>query len=529
MRILVARHEVLLAITGGLALALAACGPTPAKDSCPSGEIECSEVCVDPLVDPNHCGRCDNVCNAALGQSCIEGECRLTPQCTTGQTEACYSGPVGSEGNPPCQVGTRTCDANQQWGSCQGEVTPIPEICANQVDDDCDGTVDDDADEDGDGYTVCGGDCCDRAGPTCADPALVNPGAFEVDGNEVDDDCDGIVDNPIAACDTGLPSDSGDGMQYAMAMGLCQTTTEQEDRWGVISATFTLTDGTGTPAANARSIRPGFGATTVQEGGSMVVLSTGSAAAQSDTSPAFVAFQGGQDLGLSSGMPADWLAANGGNLPNAPGCPDPQGGTTASDPIMLTLRIRMPSNANSFSVSTKFFSSEYPEWVCSPYNDFFVVLLSSTFSGTPANPADQNLATYTAPDSSVYPVGVNLAFGNTGLFQQCLNGPTGCGSGSVAGTVTTCVGTADLVGTGFDIVNPPSQFPADPGWCDTSNLAGGGTGWLVTSGNVVPREIIELRFALWDTGDPWYDSVVLLDNFQMSVEASEPGTIIGPT
>ncbi len=515
-----------LVLTCGLALAASACGPTPPSNNCGSGQIECNGVCIDPTTDPNNCGVCDRICEPAAGQSCMDGECGVIPECNVGQSETCYSGLAGTENNLPCSSGNRICDADGRWGPCQGEVTPMPEICANGVDDDCNGTVDDDLDADGDGYTVCGGDCCDTAGTACANPVLVNPGAFEVDGNEVDDDCDGTVDNPLPACDSGLTSNASDGMQYAMAMDLCQTTTEQGDQWGVISATFSLADGSGTPAADAHSIRTGFGATATQAGDSMAVLSTGNAAAQTDSNPSFVAFQGGQDLGLSSGTPADWLAANGGNLPNAPGCPDPAGGTTASDPHMLTLRIRTPSNANSFSMSVNFFSSEYPEWVCSPYNDFFVVLLDSTFAGTPANPADKNLARYTAPDTSIYPVGVNLAFGNTGLFQQCMNGETGCGDGSVAGSVSTCLGTTELVGTGFDITNPPPQFTDDLGWCGTSNLAGGATGWLLTSGNVVPNEIIEIRLAIWDTGDPWYDSLVLLDNFQWSVEASEPGTVV---
>ena len=42
---------------------------------------------------------------------------------------------------------------------------------------------------------------------------------------------------------------------------------------------------------------------------------------------------------------------------------------------------------------------------------------------------------------------------------------------------------------------------------------GGGTGWLNVAGNVKPGETVEIRFVLWDTGDPWYDSLVLLDNF----------------
>jgi hypothetical protein len=125
---------------------------------------------------------------------------------------------------------------------------------------------------------------------------------------------------------------------------------------------------------------------------------------------------------------------------------------------------------------------------------------------------------------SVYPVGVNLAFGNTGLFTQCEDGATGCGTGSVAGTINTCVSTAQLTGTGFDILNPGPQFADDLGYCGTNNMLGGGTGWLTTSGNVVPGETIELRFVLWDTGDEWYDSLVLLDNFRWNVSASTPGT-----
>jgi hypothetical protein len=233
-------------------------------------------------------------------------------------------------------------------------------------------------------------------------------------------------------------------------------------------------------------------------------------------------------MGTTSAVPADWLAANNNNFPNAPGCPDPQGGTTANDPVMLKLRVRVPTNAKSFTVSTYFFSSEYPEWVCSAFNDFFLTLLDSQFSpgtGEQPNPADKNLAFYDPSPAGppFYPVGVNLAFGNTGLFQQCKSGPTGCGGGSVPGN-NTCAGTNELTGTGFDVANPPSQFAADPGWCGASNFAGGGTGWLTTSGNVDPGETMEMRFVIWDTGDPWYDSVVLLDNFVWSVDASQPGT-----
>jgi len=448
-------------------------------------------------------------------------------ECSAGASRACYTGASSTQNVGPCKGGTQTCDASGTWGPCQGEVTPQGEVCANSIDDNCNGSVDEDEDADGDGFRTCGGDCCDATTDGCGDPALVNPGAFEAAGNSVDDDCDGTVDNNLAAaCDTGLMSNSGTAMDYAKAMELCQTATMTDSKWGVISAKLVLPSGSGTPNSGQRSIRSNFGGTMKQAGNSMVMLSTGRAAGNGQSNPAYAAFQGGLDLAASSAMPADWLAANNNNLPNAPGCPEPNGGLTAHDPIMLELKVRAPTNAKSFKLSTNFFSAEYPEWVCSAFNDFFVVLLDSTWTGSPANPADKNLAVYKSPQNQTYPVGVNLAFGNTGLFTDCKNGPTGCAEGSVAGTISTCTGTNGLAGTGFDGTNPSPQFSGDAGYCGTNNQAGGGTGWLVTSGNVKGGEIITLRIAVWDTSDGYYDSLALIDNFEWSVDASTPGTVI---
>src|SRR4029077_4211819 len=58
-------------------------------------------------------------------------------------------------------------------------------------------------DQDGDGWTTCQGDCCDNT-TQCANPALVNPGAIEVNGDGIDNDCDGHVDNAILSCDQGV-------------------------------------------------------------------------------------------------------------------------------------------------------------------------------------------------------------------------------------------------------------------------------------------------------------------------------------
>ena len=211
---------------------------------------------------------------------------------------------------------------------------------------------------------------------------------------------------PAPICDSGLPSNSSDAMQYAAAMDLCQTTTEQGTAPGVISAQLTLSSGVGTPAAASRAIRGMFGANnTPRAGAAMVVLSTGAAAATGQINPSFVSFQPGFDTGTSSTAPADWLAANGGTFPVVPGCPVASS-ATAYNPVMLTLRIRVPSNAHSFRLSARFFAADYPEYVCSPYNDVFVALLDSTYVGTPSNPADKNLATYTTASAIKYPLGV---------------------------------------------------------------------------------------------------------------------------
>jgi len=459
--------------------------------------------------------------------ACADPSC-VVAACAPGTVESCYEGPAGTEGVGPCKPGTRTCGDDAQWGPCDGEILPAGEICANNIDDNCNSQVDEDADLDGDGFTTCGGDCCDSTNDGCATPALVNPGAFEAAGNMVDDDCDGLVDNVLAAnCDSGLASNSSNASDYASALDICQTATANDSKWGLLSAKLVLASGTGTPNTVQHAIRTAFGGTTVQSGAAFTVLSTGNAATPSQTNPAYRNFQTGLAIGTSSAFPADFFSFHGNTLPNAPGCPAPDV-TAANDPVMLQLEIRTPTNAKSFSFSMNFLSSEYPEWTCSPFNDFFVVLLDSTFNGSPANPADKNLAVYTSPANQTFPVGVNLAFGNTGLFTQCVNGSTGCTSPSVPGTITTCAGTAELAGTGFDQANPPAHADAigNPGYCGTNNLLGGGTGWLTTTGNVVGGEVITLRIALWDTSDGIYDSVAIVDNFQWSVEASQPGTIL---
>jgi hypothetical protein len=490
----------------GFLIATSGCGPA-------------SRDCNNPAslaTDTANCGACGNECKS--DQACQAGACYDKP-CDPGKVSKCYSGTNDTQNVGTCKDGMKTCRADKTWGPCEGEVLPGAEVCGNGVDENCSGRADEDTDIDGDGFTTCGGDCCDSV--QCTKPALVNPGAFEIAGNGVDDDCDGAVDNAAATCDNNLTSNSSVAMDYAKAIDLCQVATAADKKWGVISATFTRSDGTGVPENVQRSIRAKFGSTVAPKGGTKIaLLSTGHAAGKNDNNPNYGEFDSIGPVGSTSGFPADFVAANGGKLPNAPNCPGP-GGTKAFDPIMLTLTVRVPSNARSFSVASNFFSAEFPEYTCSKFNDFFVVLLDSAFNGMPANPTDKNLAIYQDAAGGKYPVGVNLAYSpngtGTGLFNQCVNGATGCTEGT-AGTITTCQSTAELTGTGFDTPRG--------GECDDASLMGGGTGWLVTKGNVVGGETIKLRFAIWDTSDGRLDSLVVLDNFQWSVDGSDPGTVV---
>jgi MYXO-CTERM domain-containing protein len=95
--------------------------------------------------------------------------------CITGQTEAC---PGTTEGI--CDPGTRTCGFTGEWSDCSGIIPAAEETC-NDLDDDCDGVVDN-------GTNDCGGVCPlgQTLGSSCAGVNGCLEGTWECDGlNEV--------------------------------------------------------------------------------------------------------------------------------------------------------------------------------------------------------------------------------------------------------------------------------------------------------------------------------------------------------
>ena len=154
---------------------------------CVDGELQCVQT-TDPTRE--FCDGLDNDCNGVADDNLASG--------------ACFTSLRGV-----CGQGIRTCLSGRP--ACIPDATPTTETC-NGLDDDCDGSVDEEMEEHAcevpgqlgpcrEGLATCEG----AAGWVCTQ--LVQ--ASEETCNDIDDDCDGVVDNVAAPgqerCATELP------------------------------------------------------------------------------------------------------------------------------------------------------------------------------------------------------------------------------------------------------------------------------------------------------------------------------------
>jgi hypothetical protein len=350
-----------------------------------------------------------------------------------------------------------------------------------------------DQDNDGDGFSTNQGDCDD-----CK--VRVNPGAFDFPDNDLDEDCSGTAATSIEECDQNLKLDSSDAKDAARAIGLCKFTDKSSKSWGVISARYTESSGTGKLTdPRAVGIVPDFGAAKPKAGASMLALSSGVARAAKQTG-----YTSDCDT-FDAICPITSLTCTSGGATPPAGypkessvCKDQWGSVYQETKIFnqaaFEVQIRVPNNANSFSFDSIFYTYEYPNYICSEYNDFFVVFKEPK----PPKVADGNIVF----DKNGDPIGVN-----TGLLAVC---DPKVQLAEAAKHFDCEQGTALLQGTGY-------------GQGETTCFQAGGasTGWLQTQAPVEPGEVITLRFAVWDTNDPILDSTALIDHFAWG-ESDEP-------
>lgn len=293
-------------------------------------------------------------------------------------------------------------------------------------------------DTDGDGYSL-DVDCDDN-------DVNIHPEADEIIGDGIDQDCDG---HDLEA----FSIDSDNPVEAANTIGIFE---------GLLSAEWVLPDGSN--SNNSPNYSAGHGllssfgpSVTPLEGKQFLAISTGTARIPSQ--PGYAV---DLDKAYSVGFPVGFPLSN-------PSCPVP---TSAYDGLALKVTLQVPENVTSFKFNYKFYSKEFPDYLCNAYNDQAVVIV---------NPS---------PENTIYG---NVLFDSNGYPLSVNSGITCCDALSSGYPCPN--GTNELIGTGFE--------------------GFGGTVWMQTEEiPVQPNTTITVTFAIWDSGDGALTSTLLIDNWQ---------------
>ena len=526
---------------------------TPVESTCDEENLQ---------TDPQNCGVCGHSCGEGTCEDglCVcsenwfdcnnDGTCETNGpcECAPGDTMPCYYGEEGTAGVGTCKEGHHECiisDDGAYWDlECIGQVIPAQDssgyICDATDplrDNDCNGKPDSEQDEDNDGYTICKdgqlNDCCDNE-KMCktSRPDLIHPGVpSDCKGNEIDDNCNGITDEDDIGCDQTVTTCEG---------GNCETTTCQFD-YGDCDVNLSWNNSNNSESALllARSMDLCMESSSDPTKGSLIEYSLHRSGSKSKVNKAQINILKGmkdangkklikprigksfamlstgdardvyhgvvEDMSFHTGdtVPSVYLKAHKNKLETHPKCEG--GDTDINDSVVLHLKLQAPQTAKGFSFDFRFFSHEYPEFLCTPFNDFFLTLLTDE-DGKPLVNKDGNISF----DKKGNAVSVNNAFFTTCVAPKCTkdkdcraNFDDGCQNKKCG----QCDGNKEL-------------YAYCEGPYDGVSGDGGGTAWLTTSAPVTGGQIFNLDFYIWDTGDQSYDSSVILDNFHWLCDAT---------
>jgi hypothetical protein len=147
----------------------------------------------------------------------------------------------------------------------------------------------------------------------------------------------------------------------------------------------------------------------------------------------------------------------------------PQGSQPgANDYVEMRFEVDVPGDVTSFSYDFAFFSTEYPYYYNSNFNDMYVGWLES-----------EEWTGNISFDQNGNPISLNAGF--------------------------------------LSITDDAGNAPELAGTCMRQHAS---TGWLTTTAGVTPGEHVTVVFAVFDLGDSILDSYVFLDNFQWGCEPS---------
>ncbi len=158
-------------------------------------------------------------------------------------------------------------------------------------------------------------------------------------------------------------------------------------------------------------------------------------------------------------------------------------GNGSYDYAEMRFSVTVPAGTYGFTYDFAMFSTEYPVYYQSQFNDMYIAWLES-----------EQWTGNISFDDMGHPISLNAGF--------------------------------------LDYKDAPNNFDC-PAPCQAPELDGtameghAGTRWLTTTAGVTPGEEIEVVLGVFDLSDSILDTVIILDNFQWACEGGAPVTIPG--